>query len=31
MGMSGDYDLAIEAGTTILRLGTAIFGNRDDG
>lgn len=31
MGMSGDYDLAIETGTTILRLGTAIFGNRYDG
>jgi hypothetical protein len=31
MGMSGDYDLALEAGTTILRLGTAIFGNRYDG
>ena len=30
MGMSNDYDLALEAGATILRLGTAIFGNRDD-
>jgi len=30
MGMSDDYDLALEAGATILRLGTAIFGNRDD-
>tara|TARA_B100000700_G_C14934798_1_gene803705 strand:+ start:295 stop:963 length:669 start_codon:yes stop_codon:yes gene_type:complete len=30
MGMSNDYDLAIEAGATILRLGTAIFGNRDE-
>ncbi|MDG2300854.1 MAG: YggS family pyridoxal phosphate-dependent enzyme [Acidimicrobiales bacterium] len=29
MGMSNDYDLALEAGATILRLGTAIFGNRD--
>ncbi len=28
MGMSNDYDLALEAGATILRLGTAIFGNR---
>ena len=29
MGMSNDYDLALDAGATILRLGTAIFGNRD--
>tara|TARA_Y100001970_G_scaffold210532_1_gene256864 strand:- start:283 stop:957 length:675 start_codon:yes stop_codon:yes gene_type:complete len=29
MGMSNDYDLALEAGATILRLGRAIFGNRD--
>ena len=29
MGMSDDYDLALEAGATILRLGRAIFGNRD--
>ncbi len=29
MGMSNDYDLALEAGATILRLGTAIFGNRE--
>ena len=30
MGMSNDYDLALEAGATILRLGTAIFGNREE-
>ena len=29
MGMSNDYYLALEAGATILRLGRAIFGNRD--
>ena len=29
MGMSNDYDLALEAGSTIIRLGRAIFGNRD--
>ena len=29
MGMSNDYDLALEAGATILRLGRAIFGNRE--
>lgn len=28
MGMSGDYLLAIEAGATMIRLGTIIFGNR---
>ncbi len=28
MGMSGDYILAIEAGATIVRIGTAIFGDR---
>ena len=28
MGMSGDYLLAIEAGATMVRLGTAIFGKR---
>ncbi len=26
MGMSGDYEIAIEEGATLLRLGTAIFG-----
>ena len=28
MGMSGDYEVAIEEGATIVRVGTAIFGNR---
>ena len=28
MGMSGDYDLAIMEGSTMVRLGTAILGNR---
>jgi pyridoxal phosphate enzyme (YggS family) len=28
MGMSGDYAVAIEEGSTIVRVGTAIFGNR---
>lgn len=29
IGMSGDYDLAIKAHSTMIRLGTAIFGNRN--
>lgn len=29
MGMSGDYDAAIAAGSSMIRLGTAIFGARD--
>jgi pyridoxal phosphate enzyme (YggS family) len=29
MGMSGDYELAIEAGSTMVRLGTIIFGKRN--
>lgn len=29
MGMSGDYEQAILAGSTMIRLGTAIFGTRD--
>jgi uncharacterized pyridoxal phosphate-containing UPF0001 family protein len=29
MGMSGDYELAIEEGATIVRVGTAIFGARN--
>ena len=29
MGMSGDYEVAIEEGATIVRLGTAIFGPRE--
>jgi hypothetical protein len=28
MGMSGDYPVAIEEGATIVRVGTAIFGER---
>ncbi len=29
MGMSGDFEIAIEEGATIIRVGTAIFGERD--
>ena len=29
MGMSGDYEVAIEEGSTIVRVGTAIFGRRN--
>ncbi len=29
MGMSGDFEIAIEEGATIVRVGTAIFGERD--
>lgn len=28
MGMSGDYQIAIEEGSTLIRIGTSIFGNR---
>jgi uncharacterized pyridoxal phosphate-containing UPF0001 family protein len=28
MGMSGDYQIAIEEGATIVRIGSAIFGAR---
>jgi pyridoxal phosphate enzyme (YggS family) len=28
MGMSGDFELAIEEGATLVRLGTALFGPR---
>lgn len=28
MGMSGDYEIALEHGSTLIRIGTAIFGNR---
>ncbi|HBK32318.1 MAG TPA: YggS family pyridoxal phosphate-dependent enzyme, partial [Porphyromonadaceae bacterium] len=28
MGMSGDYPLAIEEGSTMIRVGTFIFGER---
>lgn len=31
MGMSGDLEAAIEAGSTMVRVGTAIFGGRDYG
>jgi pyridoxal phosphate enzyme (YggS family) len=29
MGMSGDYKIAIEEGSTMVRIGTLLFGNRD--
>jgi hypothetical protein len=29
MGMSGDYEVAIEEGATMIRVGTAIFGARN--
>ena len=29
MGMSGDYPIAIEAGATLVRVGSSIFGARD--
>jgi hypothetical protein len=28
MGMSGDYEIAAEEGSSVVRLGTALFGNR---
>ena len=28
MGMSGDYEIAVEEGSTMIRLGTALFGKR---
>jgi hypothetical protein len=28
MGMSSDYELAIEEGSTMIRIGTAVFGPR---
>jgi len=28
MGMSGDYQLAVQAGATMVRLGTILFGQR---
>lgn len=31
MGMSGDYKIAIEEGSTMVRVGTALFGHRDYG
>ena len=30
MGMSGDFADAVAAGSTMVRIGTAIFGARDD-
>ena len=30
MGMSGDYNLAIENGSSMIRVGSSIFGSRDD-
>ena len=29
MGMSGDYKIAIEKGSTMIRLGSTIFGSRN--
>jgi pyridoxal phosphate enzyme (YggS family) len=29
MGMSGDYEIAVEEGATLVRIGTALFGARD--
>jgi len=31
MGMTGDYKIAVEEGSTMVRVGTAIFGERDTG
>jgi len=31
MGMTGDFEVAIEEGATLVRVGTAIFGERDYG
>jgi uncharacterized pyridoxal phosphate-containing UPF0001 family protein len=28
MGMSGDYELAVEEGATMVRLGSILFGER---
>jgi uncharacterized pyridoxal phosphate-containing UPF0001 family protein len=28
MGMSGDYAIAIKAGSTLVRVGSSIFGSR---
>jgi uncharacterized pyridoxal phosphate-containing UPF0001 family protein len=28
MGMSADYEIAVEEGATLVRVGTAIFGER---
>ena len=29
MGMSDDYDIAVQQGATFVRVGTALFGERD--
>jgi pyridoxal phosphate enzyme (YggS family) len=29
MGMSGDFEVAVEEGSTLIRIGTALFGERD--
>ena len=29
MGMSGDYEVAVEEGATFVRVGTSIFGERN--
>jgi uncharacterized pyridoxal phosphate-containing UPF0001 family protein len=29
MGMSGDFEIAVEEGSTLLRIGTALFGERN--
>ena len=31
MGMSGDFEIAVEEGATMVRLGTAVFGERKPG
>ena len=31
MGMSSDYPIAVESGSTMVRVGSAIFGKRDYG
>jgi len=31
MGMTGDFEVAVEEGSTIVRIGTAIFGARGMG
>jgi hypothetical protein len=31
MGMSGDFETAVEEGATLVRVGTAIFGERNAG
>jgi uncharacterized pyridoxal phosphate-containing UPF0001 family protein len=31
MGMSGDFEVAVEEGATLVRIGTALFGPRPVG